>query len=180
MAVLDIDENPGVQQNMATNNARYLLFFEGQELCYNYKTGQWSEIPAYNAIPMFSIDDPNADIGLIRFSITGPADLQSQTLTGVPQTAVFTTGAPDINQGGRTFVGGVRPIVNGGTYAVRVGTQDNIDDSVSFSTSTSVNTRSNMANFRSEGRYIRAELTITGGFETANGLDIDFTPAGRV
>lgn len=167
------------QQNIVVNKARHLIFFEGTNACYNYKTDQWSVIPAYDGFGVYSINRKGASFGLVRFS-SGSVDLQDQITGFVDQTAVFTTGAPDINQGGRTYVDGVRPIVNGGTYAVRVGTQDNIDDSVSFSTSMSVNTRSNMANFRAEGRYVRAELTITGGFTTANGLDIDFTPAGRV
>jgi len=170
------------QQNIAVNKARHLIFFEGTEVCYNYKTQQWTHIPAYLDFGFYSMVGGNAkafDIGLVRFS-SGSVDLQAQANTFVQQTAIFTTGAPNINQGGRSVVNGVRPIVNGGTYSLRVGVQDDIDDAVSFSSATVINTRSNMANFREEGRYHRAELTITGGFTTANGVDVDFTPTGRV
>jgi len=167
------------QQNIGVNKARHLIFFEGSETCYNYKTQQWTQIPAYQALGFYSVSSKAGSIGLVRLS-SGSVDLQFQLNTFVAQTALLTTGAPNINQGGRAVVNGVRPIVNGGTYSLRVGVQDDIDDAVSFSAATVINTRSNTANFRSEGRYHRAELTITGGFTTANGVDVDFTAAGLV
>lgn len=167
------------QQNVAVNRLRHLIFFEGSETCYNYKTQQWTQIPAYLDLGFFSFHSKGASLGLVIFS-SGSVDLQSQSISFVPQAAILTTGAPNINQGGRAVVNGVRPIVNGGTYSIRVGVQDDIDDAVSFSAATVINARSNMANFRSEGRYHRSELTITGGFTTANGVDVDFTPSGRV
>jgi len=167
------------QQNIAVNKARHLIFFEGSDICFNYKTGQWTTVPAYAGLGVFSVNSKTASIGLVRFSANS-VDLQAQSTSFVPQTALFTTGAPNINQGGRAVVNGVRPIVNGGTYSLRVGVQDDIDDAVSFSAATVINTRSNTANFRSEGRYHRAELTITAGFTTANGVDVDFSEAGRV
>ncbi len=167
------------QQNICVNRARHLVFFEGSDLCYNYKTGQWSTVPAYNGIGMYSVNSETADIGLVRFS-SGSVDLQTQTTSHDPQTAVITTGSPNINPGGRAVVHGVRPIANGGTYSVRVGTLDDIDGTVSWSAATSVNTRSNMASFRAEGRYHRIELTVTGGFTTLLGADIDFTAQGKV
>jgi len=167
------------QQNIAVNKARHLIFFEGSETCYNYKTQQWTHVPAYLDLGFFSFNSKTVSIGLVRFS-SGSVDLQEQLTSFVAQTALLTTGAPNINQGGRAVVNGIRPIVNGGTYSLRVGVQDDIDDAVSFSAATVINARSNTANFRSEGRYHRAELTITGGFTTANGVDIDFAAAGRV
>jgi hypothetical protein len=166
------------QQNIAVNKSRHLIFFEDDQVCYNYKTQQWTQIPAYAGLGFFSINSKAFDVGLVIFS-AGSVDLQAQANTYVPQTAIITTGAPNINPGGRAVVGGVRPIVNGGTYSVRVGVQDKPDDAVSYSTATSINARSGMANFRSEGRYVRAELTITGGFDTAMGADIDFAEQGR-
>ena len=167
------------QQNITVNKARHLIFFEGTELCYNYKTQQWTRVPAYLNLGFYSVNSKSASIGLVRFS-SGSVDLQSQLTSYVAQSATITTGAVDLHQGGRSVVNGLRPIVNGGTYAIRIGIQDDVDDAVSWSTSTVINGRSNMANFRSEGRYIRAELTITGGFTTALGADVDFSEQGRV
>ena len=167
------------QSNIALNPARNLAFFEGTELCFNYKTMQWTEIPAYDGIGPFSVNSRTADFGLVRYS-SGAVSLQTQAATSNPQDAVITTAAPNINQGGRAVVTGVRPIHNGGTASLRVGIQDDPNDAVSYSTATSVNSRSGMANFREEGRYHRMELTLTGGFDTINGADIEFSSQGRV
>lgn len=166
------------QRNIAVNRARHLVFFEGSDVCYNYKTKQWTATPAWTGLGMYSVNSKSNDIGLVRFS-AGSVDLQTQG-TAVPQAAVITTAAADINQGGRSVVNGVRPLANGGTLSVRVGVQEDIGGTVTWSTATSVNSRTNMANFRSEGRYVRAEVTITGGFTTVLGADIDVTPQGRV
>ena len=157
------------------NPAIHTVFFTNG-CAYNYQTSQWTYTPTIT--PIFDIND---SAGIIGQYLTGSG---TTTLTnssgGTAQTATITTAAPNINTGGRAVVTGVRPIANGGTYSVRVGRQDNINDAVSWSTATSVNSRSNMANFRSEGRYHRAELTVTGGFTTIMGADIDVTAQGKV
>lgn len=167
------------QQNIAVNSARHLIFFEGSDVAYNYKTGQWTAVPAYTGLGMYSINSKTSNIGLVIYS-SGSVDLQEQFTSYPAEDAVFTTGAIDPNQGGRSVVTGFRPLVNGGTYSVRIGVQEDVGDSPTWSTATSVNSRSKMANFRSEGRYVRAELTITGGFETAVGADVEFSNAGQV
>jgi len=167
------------QSNIAVNPARKLAFFEGQNLCYNYGTGQWSRIPAYAGLGYYSVNDKDYDIGLVIYS-SGSVDLQNQFTTGPSPDATITTGAVDLNEGGRTVVTGVRPLINGGTTTVKVGVQDSIGGTVSWSSATTPNSRTKLANVRSEGKYIRAEFTITGGFTTALGMDVDFTPRGRV
>lgn len=184
---LDITALPGEQTYVVANKARSLIFFEelgvgtDETLCYNYKTDQWTSVPVYSSAVdhLFSVDDEDADIGIARFS-SGAVDLQVQTTSGVAQDATLATAAADLNQGGRTVVNGVRPLVSGGTTTVRVGVQDQLGTTPSWSTSTSLNTRTHMANFRSEGRWVRTEVSITGGFESAWGADVDFTPQGRV
>lgn len=180
MAVSD-----GRQPNMVANPARHLIFIEDVELCYNYKTQQWSRIPAYDSLGMFSVNDSNVTIGLIRYS-SGAVTLQTQrTDLGEIQTATITTGETDLLEGGRALIDGIRPLVNGGTVTSRVGVRDSISDSVTWCTGTSVNSRTGMIHFRNassppEGRYQRAEFTITGNFTTAMGADIDAKPAGQV
>lgn len=170
----------------AINFARHLVFFRGSEtatddsvICFNYKTRQWTEIPAYEDEILFSVNAHFQDIGIVRFS-SGSVDLQEQSTDFPEQTVLIETGASDLNKGGRSVVNGVRPLVNGGTQTVRVGVQDSLASAVSYSTSMSLNSRSGYANMRSEGRYVRAEVTVTGDMETALGADIDFSPQGRV
>jgi hypothetical protein len=167
------------QTILAKNEARNLIFFEGTDLCYNYKTDQWTSTPAYNGIGYYSVSSKNHSIGLVRFS-AGSVDFQPQGITLVPQTITLTTGAVDANQGGRVVVNGVRPLINGGTPTVRVGVQDSVSGAVSWSASTSLNSRTGMANFRSEGRYVRVEVTVADAFTTIMGADIDFAAQGRV
>ena len=167
------------QQNIAVNKARHLIFFEGSDVCYNYKTQQWTAVPAYTGLGVYGINNKSASIGLVRFS-SGSVNLQEQSTSYPAQDAKITTAARDMNPEGRVVVNGVRPLANGGTHSVRVGVQDDIGDSVTWSTATSINSRSKMANFRSEGRFVRAEHTITGGFTTALGADVVFSSAGNV
>jgi len=172
------------QTNVVANRARHLIFFENEGLAYNYKTDQWSLVSAYAGYGFFTVNDKTVDIGLIVFS-SGSVDLQEQSTSAVAQTATFTTGAIDLNKGGRCIVNGIRPLSNGGTHALRVGTQDSESASVTWCTGTSVNSRSGYSNFRNasnppEGKYVRGEVTITGGFTTFTGAEVDYASAGYV
>jgi len=166
------------QGHVAVNTARGLVFFPDGE-CYNYKTNQWTDCDAYADQSMFSVNDVFASIGIVRENANA-FDFQVQSTSGVVQDAVIETGAVESAPGQRVRVSGVRPLANGGTYSVRVGTQDNIGDSVSWSASTSVTARTGKADFRETGRYARVELTVTGGFTTLLGVDVEAVPTGRV
>lgn len=166
------------QSNVIPSPRSNTIFWEEDNLSYNWKTDQWCRQPAWAGTTYFESENPAFNLGLVVFN-GNAADIQSG-FVGALQTATITTAAKDLNQGGRVVVNGVRPLVNGGTNTVRVGVQDSLGDSPTWSSSTTPNTRSGKANFRSEGRYVRAELTITGGFTTALGADVDFAAKGRV
>lgn len=170
---------PTKQTNMVANPSRGLIFFEGEELAYNYKSNQWSRIPAYDTYGMFSVDNNTYDIGLIVYS-SGSVDLQEQLETYVVQSATIATGAVDLNPEGRCVVTGVRPLLNGGTPTVQVGVQDSVSDTADWSAATSINSRSGAANFRSEGRYVRISVTVSDDFNYIMGADVQFSPAGQV
>ena len=160
------------------NKAITTVFFESQNLAFNWKTGQWTRLPAFDGASLFSIDDIDDIVGRSLVLTTGAAVVGQSS--GTIQTATLTTGDSDINSGGRTFIRGVRPLNDGGTWTVRVGSRDDLSTTTSFSTSTSVTARTGYADFREEGRYQRVELTNSDGFTTLVGADIDFEPAGRV
>lgn len=170
---------PTKQTNIVANPSRGIVFFEGEELCYNYKTGQWSRVPAYDTYGMFSIDNAAQDIGLVVYS-SGSVDLQAQTNSDVAQDATISTGAVDLNPEGRCIVTGVRPLINGGTPTAQVGSQDSLTETTDWTTATAVNSRTGMANFLKEGRYARISVTVSGGFNHIVGADVEFAPAGRV
>ena len=167
------------QTNIVGNPSRGLIFFEGEELCYNYKTNQWTRIPAYDTYGMFSVDENTHDIGLIIYS-SGSVDLQIQDHDAIAQDATLSTGATDPNKGGRVVITGVRPLINGGTPTVQVGTQVSVTDSTNWTDATSVNSRTGMANFRAEGRYVRISVSVSGGFNHIMGADVEFAAHGRL
>ena len=166
------------QRNVAINQAIDCVFFEDNDLCYNYRTGKWTRIPAFNGMTYYTKSTSTGIIGQVVKS-GNSVDLQDAT-SGVASTAILTTQEADPNEGGRAVTLGVRPLVNGGTVTVRVGTRNDQDDAVSFTSAISLNSRTKKADFLKEGRYHRAEITITGGFTTAMGADIEFRPAGNV
>ena len=171
------------QKTVAVNPGIHTVFFEDGNLAYNYKTNQWTRQPAFSGRSYYSIDSATGVIGQVVMS--GQAvDFQDST-GGSVQTATIETAERDLNQGGRALIDGVRPLVNGGTVAVSVGVRGDLDDSVVYSTGTSINSRTGKANFRgaankAEGRYQRLKLSITGNLQTALGADVEFSPSGRV
>jgi hypothetical protein len=170
----------GKQTGIGINSAKKQVYFEDatNPLCYNYGTDQWSLVPAYAGIGFYDVDS-GVNVGLDRNS-GNSYDLQQPTTSDVAQTATLTTAERDINQGGRVVLTGVRPLTDGGTKAVDIGHRNSLSTTVSFSTTYSLNSRTNMANMRIENRYLRVRTTITGGFNTAMGADIEFSPAGKV
>lgn len=171
------------QVNVAVNPAISTVFFEGRNIAYNYHTQQWSRQPALIARKYYSLDGEDDVIGQLVFSGTSIDDQTS--LNGASAEASLETAERDLNQGGRALVDAVRPLVNGGTVAVYVGVRNDLDDTVTYSTGTSINSRTGMSNFRSasvkpEGRYQRLRLLVTDDMETALGADVEFTESGRV
>ena len=159
-------------------NTELGIIFFSNFLLYNYKTDQWSRVG--NISPVVSIDD--ADAVTTNFSASGTRTFVYDTNGGNARDATITTAAADLNKGGRTIVNGVRPLVNGSGALVRVGVQDNITDSVTWSSQKTLNTRTGYANMRMEGRYVRVEVVVDNdnGFNTILGADIDWSPAGKV
>lgn len=161
-----IYHNPAIKMVFFTNN-----------VAYNYKTKQWTRVSGIT--PACSIDDKNNIIGQFR-NASGVSTLLLGSSGGANLSATLTTGDSDLNEGGHTYVNGVRPLVDGGTWSVRVGTRDDLSTSISWSTSTSVTTRTGYHDFREDGRYQRFELTNSDGFNTLMGADLDVEPSGEL
>lgn len=143
------------QNNVAANPNIDCVFFEEHNLCFNYKTQQWSRQSAYEGDVYYPINKTNGSIGRIVYSGTA-VELQVGD-SGDKQTGIVQTGDADLNEGGRGVVTGVRPIVNGGTAYVRVGFRDLISPTV----------RTNLVTY-SEDRT--NDGTGTTGFITANAI----------
>jgi hypothetical protein len=85
--------------------------------------------------------------------------------------ATIETGEFQVNPGARTDITLVRPYVDGGTVTVQMGTRNLHSDTVSYASAVSLNS-SGDAPVRSNARFHRVRLNITGEFTDAQGVDI--------
>jgi hypothetical protein len=101
-------------------------------------------------------------------------------LEGAPGTAILTTGETEINPGSHTRIDGVKPIVDATVNAVtvQVGVRDALGDSASYGAATTANARTGFADFRTEARYHRLRLTISGTFNAAQGVEVRAVKTG--
>lgn len=81
--------------------------------------------------------------------------------------------------GQRTFVRNTRPLVDGGSPMVALGTRDNLTSAVSFSNPSAMNSLG-WCPQRASGRYTRARVTMAAGSSFAHliGVELDADPAG--
>lgn len=97
-------------------------------------------------------------------------------------TATFETGEFELNEAGRAFIDGVKPNVESSGTApsmvCRIGYRDSLGTSPTYTATTTPNTRTGVANFRVDAKYLRLETQITGNFEKATGVEFDAEPAG--
>jgi hypothetical protein len=100
--------------------------------------------------------------------------------TGTALDAVIETQESQIYQGFLTTVTKLRPLIDGsGTVTVQIGTRNNLSDSVTWGSPISPEANGDFS-VRSNARYHRARLNISGGFNFAQGVDIlDATQGGR-
>jgi hypothetical protein len=84
-----------------------------------------------------------------------------------------------VTPGSRTFIGAIRPLVDGGTLAVRVGTRERSNEPVAWSADVSQDAVGSCL-LRSSARYHRARVKIDadGQWNHAQGIDIEAVEEG--
>jgi hypothetical protein len=104
------------------------------------------------------------------------------SLSGTAGSAVLETGDSEFSEGGRTYIDGIKPLVESSGTApaigVRVGFRDDLGTAPSYTSTTAPFARTGYANFRSDAKYHRVELNLTGNFEKAVGFEYIAKPAG--
>jgi hypothetical protein len=108
---------------------------------------------------------------------------QLGVFNGSSLTAVFETGEQDQNPFGRVFIRGARPLLTGNptTVAVALSTRDTQDNaSRTFGNEVTRTTRTGVCDFRTQGRFISARLTVAGGFDRVMGIGFDATAGDQV
>jgi hypothetical protein len=101
--------------------------------------------------------------------------------TGPALTATLETGDGQINPDARTFVRGVRPMIEGNSstkVTCSVGKRDRLIDSVSFTSASALNSNG-WCPVRANARYHRVKVEISGSFTHASSFDFDSVKDGR-
>ncbi len=173
-------------------------------LIYNWEIKRWSRVDQVveRVVRLFEAGYTLEQLDNISVSIDSlPASLDSRrwvggalqmsafnsshqlcTLDGDRQAAILETAEAMLSDPRRTFVTGVRPVIDGGTKTIQIGTRNLPDDSVTWGTATSLNSRTGMADMRSDARYHRARVNVAaaGTWEHAQGVDYEANPSGAV
>lgn len=99
-------------------------------------------------------------------------NLKSGFFTGTPMTAVIETRENEIHAGHSTMLNGFRPLVDGGTVAARVFYRSKLTDAASVTASLSQRDTGRITS-RVRARFHRVEMTLSGQWEHAIGVEID-------
>lgn len=160
-------------------------------LIYNYTTQRWShgELSCYLAVTAktagYTLDqlDSFGTLETLEVSLDSeawqggesfPAILTTAyklaDLSGDPLEAVLETGAFGLD-GRRAFVSGVRPLIEGGSAQITLGTQSALSSAAAWGAQRSVTSATGKADFRSSAFYHRVRARIADGFTKAVGVD---------
>lgn len=166
-------------------------------LCYNYAPNtlnRWTIITGidiellFNSFAVgFTLDqlDPFGTLETLTFPLdsrvwTGNSILLSafdsshkqNNFTGSSMAAQFDTQEGEPFEGQYSNITRLRPLIDGGgTITVQVGTRNRLIDSVSFGSSISDNGQGDYLS-RVNARYVRGRVTVAGGFNYAQGIEI--------
>lgn len=171
-------------------------------LLFNWTTGRWSPVEhrcelIYSGLSagytLEGLDAINTSIDALPFSLDSRAwvggqtilsafnsDFRSTTFDGSAKDAKLITGEAQIFPDRRAFIPGIRPLVEGDantTITVRIGQRDRLIDSVTFGAASSMNA-TGVCPVRSNARFHRVRMDITGGFTRALGFDMDAVDDG--
>lgn len=165
-------------------------------LIYNYQTGRWTSGTtdasrvASSSTPSFDLEgmDVFGNLEQIQSSFddrvwlggkmqfAGVKNTKIVTFSGNGNTAYIETG--DIEMPGTTSaIVLVKPIVDGGSGSVSLFSRRMLNEQVVFGSQTAADAE-NRVSLRGIGRYHRLQLTPTGQWTNAVGLDVDMNPLG--
>jgi hypothetical protein len=165
-------------------------------LIYNYQTGRWTSGTtdasrvASSSTPSFDLEgmDVFGNLEQIQSSFddrvwlggkmqfAGVKNTKIVTFSGNGNTAYIETG--DIEMPGTTSaIVLAKPIVDGGSGSVSLFSRRLLNEQVVFGSQTAADAE-NRVSLRGIGRYHRLQLTPTGQWTNAVGLDVDMNPLG--
>ena len=165
-------------------------------IIYNYQTGKWTSGAtnvnrvATSSTPTFTLEglDIFGNVDTItssfdsriwlggKMQFAGVRNAKIITFSGSNATAIIETG--DIEMPGTTSAITIaKPIVDDGSGSVALVSRRLLTESVAFGSQTAADSE-NRVSVRGVGRYHRLQLTPTGSWTSAVGMDIDLSPLG--
>ncbi len=169
-------------------------------LAYGWQSKRWTTISAemqflFNHITGgLDLDSITSNVDTLAYSLDSPiwqgglrgvgcvgTDNRIARFEGSAKAARFTTGEGQLIADSRAFVRNIRPLVQGtvGNISATIGQRDLLTNDVVWGSPSNVNTTIGDCPVRSNARYHRFRLDVTGGFQRVMGIDIDFTKEGR-
>lgn len=110
------------------------------------------------------------------YTVGGVSGSKIISFSGQNKTARITSS--DLDSGSNmSMVTLVRPIIDGGSASVAVGSRFNLSETVSFGDAVAANSE-NRVGLRSLGKYHRVRVIPSGNWTTAIGFEVDVQPAG--
>lgn len=141
-------------------------------IIYNYEEGFFTTC-SQNCERLFSVLSGEAWI-----SAGVDSSHKYGQFTGTAATTTITTQDFQINQGGRAFVNGVRPLLDG-TASAAVGTRTNLSSSSTLGSYVAQETRSNISPQRADSMYHRISIQTSGSYTDAIGFTCFQKPSGQ-
>jgi hypothetical protein len=165
-------------------------------LIYNYQTQKWTsgtttvDRIASTSTPAVTLEgmDVYGNLDTIlttfdsrlwlggRLQLAGVDGAKIVTFSGANATAYLETGDIEV-PGSTSSITMVKPIVDDGSGSVALLSRRLLTESTVFSSQTAANSE-NRVSVRGIGRYHRLQLTPTGSWTSAVGMDIDLSPLG--
>lgn len=182
-SVASADGSPDKMAIFNWSNGRWTFVEQSAQFVYYGLTGGYTleQLDAFGNLDTlaFSLDSRAWQGGVGTFSIIDSGNRIAQ-LTGSAKTARFITGEAQIVADARAFIRALKPLVQGtsaSTITARVGQRDRLIDSVSWGAASAMNSIG-VCPVRSNARFQRVRLDVSGGFDRAMGVDIDVRREG--
>lgn len=168
-------------------------------IMYNYVLNKWSiaEVEADYLAPIFSagytvdaLDNLAATVDGLEIQLDsrfykggqyvfgGAYGDKIYAFSGAALTGTIETAEAPVSMGKHSIITRVYPYYEDGSVTMAIGTRNTQGDTVTFTGAGSENNEG-FVPFRSQGRYHRARMTISGGWSKALGIDIEAREIGR-
>jgi hypothetical protein len=125
-----------------------------------------------------SFDDRLSPFGAIAIG----GYTSSQTLAqfgGAALAATLETGDLEFMPGRKARTGEIRPLLEGGDPRIAVGYRAKPNGAIKWKPATRMSTRRGTCPSRCHSRYHRIRMTVSGGFDSIVGVDVEAQPGGR-